>query len=168
MTRQEPVTELDRRYSAEDAAPTPWGEARARLAEAEVYWLSTVRDDGRPHVTPLIAVWTEGALYFCTGAAERKAANLADNPCCAVTTGANALREGVDLVLEGRAVPTTDETLLGRVAEAYVRKYGEGWRFEVRDGAFHGEGGRALVYRVAPATGFAFAKGPYGQTRYRF
>jgi hypothetical protein len=33
---------------------------------AEVHWLSTVRPDGRPHVAPLIAVWVDDALVFCT------------------------------------------------------------------------------------------------------
>ncbi len=28
---------------------------------------STVRPDGRPHVTPLLAVWADDALHFCTG-----------------------------------------------------------------------------------------------------
>jgi len=33
-----------------------WPEAREHLEMAELYWLTTVRGDGRPHVTPLIAV----------------------------------------------------------------------------------------------------------------
>ena len=47
-----------------------------------MYWLSTVRPDGRPHVTPLLGIWLDGALYFCTGPDERKAKNLARNPRC--------------------------------------------------------------------------------------
>jgi hypothetical protein len=41
------------------------------------FWLSTARPDGRPHVTPFIAVWLDEALWFCTGADELKAKNLA-------------------------------------------------------------------------------------------
>ncbi|MFB7546034.1 DUF6191 domain-containing protein [Streptomyces sp. NPDC056154] len=37
--------------------------------------MSTVRPDGRPHVTPLIGVWSQSALYFSTGASERKGLN---------------------------------------------------------------------------------------------
>ena len=52
--------------------PDGWAEGRRRIDEAEVFWLSTVRPDGRPHVTPLLAVWHEDAMYFCTGPEERK------------------------------------------------------------------------------------------------
>jgi nitroimidazol reductase NimA-like FMN-containing flavoprotein (pyridoxamine 5'-phosphate oxidase superfamily) len=82
-----PSTQVDQRYSTPDAAATPWGEARARLEGAEVYWLTTVRPGGRPHVTPLIAVWVDEALWFCTGPEERKARNLAANTGCVLTTG---------------------------------------------------------------------------------
>src|SRR5215203_282242 len=87
MAGTEPVTELEPQFSSDDAAPTPWAEAREHLEEAEVYWLSTVRLDGRPHVTPLVAVWLDGVLYFCTGPHERKARNLGQNPHCVLTTG---------------------------------------------------------------------------------
>jgi predicted pyridoxine 5'-phosphate oxidase superfamily flavin-nucleotide-binding protein len=78
MTRSpEPIAELDARFSSEGATPTQWTEARQLLEAAEVFWVSTVRPDGRPHVTPLIAVWLDEALYFCTGPTERKNKNLA-------------------------------------------------------------------------------------------
>ena len=67
-TGTEPVTELDARFSSDGATPTGWIQARDQLEKAEIYWLTTVRPDGRPHVTPLFAVWLDGALYFCTGA----------------------------------------------------------------------------------------------------
>jgi hypothetical protein len=169
MARPEPVTELDPRFSSPDATATPWATGREALERAEVYWLSTVRPDGRPHVTPLIAVWLDGALHFCTGPTERKAKNLTDNPRVVLTTGGNALGEGLDLVVEGDAVRVTDEARLQRLAAAYEAKYGSDWHFEVRDGAFHGEGGEAPVYEVAPTTAFGFGKGErYSQTRWRF
>src|SRR3981081_4741332 len=64
---RKPVEELDTRFSSAGASPTPWPEARERLSEAEVFWLSTVRPDGRPHVTPLLSLWHNDALYFSTG-----------------------------------------------------------------------------------------------------
>ena len=163
-----PVAELDSRFSSPEATATDWTDARVRLADAQVYWLSTVRPDGRPHVTPLISVWLDDALYFCTGPTERKAKNLAQNPHCVVTTGSNELNEGLDLVLEGRAEQVTDEDQLRRIADGYESKYGSDWHFDVRDGAFYGDGGEALVYEVAPSTGFGFKKGQYAQTRWRF
>ncbi|MFF8814534.1 pyridoxamine 5'-phosphate oxidase family protein [Streptomyces pactum] len=165
---EEPTAELDPRYSVTGAAPTDWSEARERLESAEVYWLSTVRPDGRPHVTPLLSVWLDDALHFCTGPQERKARNLAANPNCVLTTGHNALGEGLDLVVEGAALPVTAGTALRRVAAGYEAKYGSEWHFEVRDGAFAGPGGRALVFGVRPVTVFGFRKGAYSQTRWRF
>ncbi|MFG2328180.1 pyridoxamine 5'-phosphate oxidase family protein [Streptomyces sp. NPDC048604] len=162
-------TELDPRYSAPKAGALPWSRAREGLAAAEVYWLSTVRPDGRPHVTPLIAVWSGEALHFCTGPDERKARNLEQNPEVVLTTGSDRLDEGLDLVLEGEAVRVTDETRLRGLAAAWTDKYGPDWRFEVRAGAFVGDGGTAVVFAVAPRTVFGFAKGdPFGQTRWRF
>ncbi|WP_137989638.1 pyridoxamine 5'-phosphate oxidase family protein [Streptomyces vilmorinianum] len=164
-----PETALDPRYSDPKAQPAEWSAAAARLAEAEVFWLTTVRPDGRPHVTPLIAVWSQGALHFCTGPDERKARNLAENREVVLTTGTASLGEGFDVVVEGEAVRVTDEERLRALAGAYVDKYGPDWRFDVREGAFVGDGGTALVFAVAPRTAFGFAKGePFGQTRWRF
>jgi hypothetical protein len=44
--------------------------------------------------------------------------------------------------------------------------YGTDRHFDVRDSAFHREGGEARVFVVAPVKAFGFAKGePFGQTR---
>jgi nitroimidazol reductase NimA-like FMN-containing flavoprotein (pyridoxamine 5'-phosphate oxidase superfamily) len=171
------MTELHPQFSSPDATLTPWAEASEGLEQAEVYWLATVRPDGRPHVTPLIAVWLDRALYFCTGPGERKAKNLVGNPHCVITTGCNALSEGLDLVVEGDAVRVIDDANLRHIAERYESKYGSDWRFTVRNGAFyHASGslrdadpGVALVYEVAPTTAFGFGKGEsFSQTRWRF
>lgn len=171
MTEPQPVTELSP-FSSKNALPTDWARARADLQAAEVYWLSTVRPDGRPHVTPLLGIWLEGALYFCTGPTERKAKNLVSNGQCVLTTGRNALDAGIDLVVEGTAAPVTDTAERGRVADAYESKYGS--HFSAPEGTFFGLGdamrrGTAVVYRVAPTTAFGFGKGkPFSQTRWRF
>ncbi|MEV0224223.1 pyridoxamine 5'-phosphate oxidase family protein [Streptomyces sp. NPDC050704] len=165
----EPQTELDARYSDETATARPWSEAEALLSEAELFWVSTVRPDGRPHVTPLPAVWADGALHFCTGPEERKARNLALNPHVVLTTGTNTWNKGYDLVVEGEAVRVTDDARLRGLAAAWERKYGSFWHFEVRDGFFHHGAGNALVFSVAPGTVFGFGKGePFSQTRWRF
>lgn len=166
----DPVTELDQRYSEPEAQPTTWLEARRALADAELSWVSTVRPDGRPHVTPLGTIWSNGALHFCTGPRERKARNLATNPYVVLTTGNNTMRGGLDVVVEGEAVRVTDDAVLRSLAEAWESKYGEDWHFDVSDGAFHhGDGeGEAWVFAVRPSTAFGFGKGPYTQTRWRF
>lgn len=171
MTSKEPVAELAAQFSSPNAMPIPWMTAREHLAKAEIFWLSTVRPDGRPHVTPLIAVLLEDALYFCTGEGERKAKNLAQNARCILTTGCNLLHaEGLDLVIEGEAVHVHDEALLQRIADQYEAKYGSDWHFTVRDEALHGANGNvALAYAVKPTTAFGFGKGAtFSQTRWRF
>ncbi|MFF8843834.1 pyridoxamine 5'-phosphate oxidase family protein [Streptomyces sp. NPDC015127] len=169
MPASEPRTDLDARFSDPKASPADWSEAVALISAAEVFWLTTVRPEGRPHVTPLVAVWHDGALHFCTGPDERKAKNLRANREVVLTTGHNALEEGHDVVVEGEAVRVTDEAALRTLAGLWVEKYGKVWTFQVRDGVFVGEGGEALVFRVAPRTAFGFRKGEsFGQTRWRF
>lgn len=168
MTTTIPQGELDARFSSPDARATSWQEASETLDSAEVYWISTVRSGGQPHVTSIAAVWLEGSLYFCTGTGEQKAKNLARNPSCAITTGCNSFGEGLDVVLEGTAAIETDESLLKRLADRYRAKYDGHFDFEVRNGAFfHEAGGTALVFRVDATRGFGFKKGePFGQTRW--
>lgn len=171
MAEPVPVTELCSGFSSPHATPTAWSQARDDLAEAELFWLSTVRPDGRPHVTPLLGIWLEGALYFCTGSGERKAKNLSANGHCVLTTGQSTL-DGLDLVIEGTAQDVSDHVELGRVAATYESKYGP--RFAAPDGTWSGLGdairrAEVLVYRVAPETGFGYSKGAsFSQTRWSF
>lgn len=66
---QEPITSIDLGHSSTpDAVVTPWEETRRVLEAAEVFWLSTVRADGRPHVTPIAAAWLDGILYLTIAA----------------------------------------------------------------------------------------------------
>jgi nitroimidazol reductase NimA-like FMN-containing flavoprotein (pyridoxamine 5'-phosphate oxidase superfamily) len=170
MNRRDPLVELDEPYSSDGATPTSWSVAYADIDKAEVYWVSTVRPDGRPHVTPVAAVAMDGSLYFSTGPDERKARNLARNSRCVVATGCNAFREGLDVIIEGDAVKVSDESKLRPLATAFATKYGGHFGFTVRDGRFHHEqGGVADVYEVAPAKGFAYGRGKeFSATRYRF
>ena len=165
-----PDTELDTRFSDPDAVATGWEETRRALEEAELFWISTVRADGRPHVTPLVAVWLEDAVHFATGPDEQKAVNLRSNRRVILTTGCDRWEGGLDVVVEGEAVQVTDEDLLARLAGAWARKWDGRWHYEVRDGAFRHEGGTGavVVFSVMPTKILAFAKGTFGQTRHRF
>ena len=168
MAGREPVAELDARFSSATATATGWAEARQLMSDAELYWLTTVRPDGRPHVTPLISVQLDGASYFCTGPTERKARNLELNQHCILATGCNTLQSGLDVMVEGHAVRITDDAKLHRVADAYESKYGSEWHFDVRNGAFHHpDAGVALVFEVAPSVAFGYGKGNFSQTRWR-
>jgi len=165
----EPVTEIDPRFSDPDTVATGWDETRRALETAELFWISTVRADGRPHVTPLVALWLDDAVHFSTGQTEQKAVNLAGNPHVTLTTGCNRWDGGLDVVVEGDAVQVTDQDLLERLAQAWATKWDGRWRYEARNGAFHHEdGGAALVFSVTPAKILAFAKGTFSHTRHRF
>ncbi len=170
MSAERSVTaELDARFSTDGAIAALWEDGRQQLADAQIYRISTVRGDGRPHVTTLMAVWFREALFFCTGPTEQKARNLDRNPHCAVTTGSNAISEGLDVVAEGEARRVADDGLLRELAAEWESKYGSDWHYDVHDGAFHHQAGEAWIYEVLPTTAFGFAKGALaGQTRWRF
>ena len=168
MSNTTPQPQLDERFSSAGASATPWDEVRSILNTAGVFWLSTVRPDGRPHVTPLLCIWEGDALHFSTGVGERKAHNLRANAQCVLTTGTNAWDHGLDVVVEGEAVRVDDDADLRRLASAWEEKYGADWHVDVRGGAFVAEGREALVFRVAPRKVLAFGKGVYSQTRYTF
>ncbi|HEU4489945.1 MAG TPA: pyridoxamine 5'-phosphate oxidase family protein [Jiangellales bacterium] len=158
---------LDGRFSDPEAGPTSWPEVARVLAEAELFWLTTVRRDGRPHVTPLIAVWQAGAMHFCTGLDEQKARNLEHSGQVALTTGSNAWASGTDVVVEGTAVRVTAAPELQRLADAYEGKYGRDWHFDVGEGGFAAGDGTAAVFRVEATKVLAFAKDPHAQTTFR-
>jgi len=166
--QSDPSAELDSRFSEPDASPTPWEDVAQALEQAELYWLTTVRADGRPHVTPLIGV-ADGALtYFCTGLGEQKAINVERERHVALTTGNNAWARGMDVVVEGTAERITDDESLQRLADAYEAKYGSVWHFDVRDGMFVAGRNQAAVFRIRPDKVLAFAKQPHAQTTFRF
>jgi general stress protein 26 len=163
-----PTTSLDERFSDPGAQPVPWPETQRVLEDAQLFWVTTVRPDGRPHSTPLVAIWLDDALHFSTGETEQKAHNLAANPNVLLTTGDNGWKGGLDVVVEGAAVRVTDDAVLDRLAQAWRAKWDGQWQFEARDGAFHHPHGAALVFRVEPTKVLAFGKGTFSHTRHRF
>jgi pyridoxine/pyridoxamine 5'-phosphate oxidase len=166
--KSDPTPEVDSRFSDPAAGPTPWSDAAHVLEHAELYWLTTVRTDGRPHVTPLIGVAEDEVVHFCTGLREQKARNLEHSRQVALTTGNNTWAQGLDVVVEGTAVRVTDHDALQRLADAFEAKYGSAWHFDVGDGAFGTSADPAPVFRIEPTKVLAFAKDPHAQTTYRF
>jgi nitroimidazol reductase NimA-like FMN-containing flavoprotein (pyridoxamine 5'-phosphate oxidase superfamily) len=171
MTMPEPVTELDERFSEPGAEATPWATTREVLETAQLSWVTTVRADGRPHVTPLVSAWLDDAVHFTTGPGEQKAVNLAANPQVVMTTGCNHWDQGLDVMVEGEARRVTDQATLERLAAAWATKWDGRWRFEVTDGGFAsadaGVDRPVLVFAVKPAKVLAFGKAPFSHTRYR-
>lgn len=164
------ITELDKRFGDPQAEPTPWEETEKALREAQLFWISTVRRDGRPHVTPLVSVWHGGALHFCTGPEEQKAVNLEANRQVALTTGCNRWQDGFDVIVEGEAERVNDMEKLSELARAWREKWDGSWRFEpISDGFRHTDGeSTAYVFAVRPSKVLVFGKGGFSQTRHRF
>jgi general stress protein 26 len=163
-------TRFDDRFSQPDARPPPWDQVSKVLAQAELYWLTTIRADGRPHVCPLVGLWLDDRAWFVTGPEEQKARNLAAHEAVALTTGNNTWAAGLDVVVEGAATLTTEPAELQRAAEAYQAKYGDDWPFRVEgDGLNVADGqGAGGLFVVTPTKVLAFGKDPHSQTAYHF
>jgi nitroimidazol reductase NimA-like FMN-containing flavoprotein (pyridoxamine 5'-phosphate oxidase superfamily) len=165
----EPTTTLITQFSAPGATATSWEQTRGALESAELFWLATVRADGRPHMTPVVAVWLDDALHFCTGRREQKAANVHHNHHVILTTGCHQWESGTDIVVEGRAVRVTDRPTLSRLAAAWTHKWDGRWAYDPGSEGFTGGGRNDVeVFTVRPDKVIAFAKGRFSQTRHRF
>jgi hypothetical protein len=134
-------------------------------------WLTTINEDGSPHVTPVGAMWLDGTFWFQTGAGTRKARNVARDPRCTVAV---SVRDA-DIVFDGEATRVTGPDAIRRVAEAWADN---GWPVEPDPS---GTGITAPfnaptqgpppwhVYRIEPrAAVVALAAEPGGLTRFRF
>lgn len=99
----------------------PFSHAEERLTKSRNYWICTTRPDGRPHSIPVWGFWIDGALYFGTGRASRKARNLAHNAAVSIH-----LDSGDDVViLEGTAteVDLADAATIKKLDAASRSKY---------------------------------------------
>src|SRR5699024_4702145 len=144
------------------------------LAGNQMFWLATGRRDGRPHAVPLPAIWWHDVLYFCTGAAEQKALNLARNDYCVLATGTPPMNAGLDVAVEGRAQRATDAAPPPRRAQRWQAELQ--WPYDVVPGGFahppadpQAQHDPVLVFAVRPVKILAFSKGaPFSLTRFRF
>lgn len=119
--------------AAEGLPPVDWSAINdtleSRLApapdahNARTSWLTTINDDGSPHVTAVGALWLDGAFWFQTGTGTRKSRNVARDPRCSV---AMSIRDA-DVVIEGDASRVTDPSAVARVAKAWAD---DGWPAE--------------------------------------
>ncbi len=167
-------------YGNKSADVPVWGDISQRLTTANLYWMITVRRDGRPHAVPLVGVWRDDTFFFCTGEQEQKMRNIQTNASVVVTAGplgAEGWSRGKDIAVEGRAERVLDDTELISLAGAWFDKYGDDWRFVARNGQFFelsgsgggrgdGDGDGAMVFRVAPSKAIVFGD-DHGQTTYR-
>ena len=134
-------------------------------------WLTTLNEDGSPHVTAVGAIWLDGTFWFQTGAGTRKSRNVAADPRCSIAV---SIRDA-DVVVEGHAARVTDPETIARVALAWADG---GWP-AVPDAS--GTGITApfnapsqgpppwFVYRIEPRSAIvALGAEPGGLTRFKF
>lgn len=118
---------------ADGLPPVDWHAVGATLASGDApapdahnarsTWLTTLNDDGSPHVTPVGALWLDETFWFQTGPRTRKHHNLRRDPRCSVAV---AIRDA-DVVVSGRAERVTGRGGLVRAAAAWAE---QGWSAE--------------------------------------
>jgi PPOX class probable F420-dependent enzyme len=93
-------------------------EVLTRLESQPNIWFSSVRPDGRPHLTPVWFVWQAGKFYFGIDPKSVKSRNIQHNPRVAL-----ALEDGTNpVIIEGIArlvALPLPESLIG----AFYKKY---------------------------------------------
>lgn len=149
------------------AGSTPDPEAH----NAHSKWLTTINEDGSPHVTAVGAIWLDDAFWFQTGTGTRKGRNVARDPRCSI---ALSIRDA-DVVVEGDATRVTEPEAVARAAKAWADG---GWPVEPDES---GSGITAPfnapsqgpppwnVYRIAPRSAtVVLGAEPGGLTRFRF
>ena len=149
-----------------DAGSAPAPDAH----NARTTWLTTVNDDGSPHVTAVGAIWLDGAYWFQT-AGTKKHRNVERDPRCAIAVSVL----DADVVVEGDAARVTDPATVARAAKAWADG---GWPAEPDES---GTGITAPfnapsqgpppwhVYRIEPRSAtVVLGVEPGGLTRFRF
>jgi hypothetical protein len=119
--------------AADGLPPVDWAgivdelEAGSAPAEgahnARTTWLTTINEDGSPHVTAVGAIWVDGTFWFQTGAGTRKGRNVERDPRCSIAVSIR----GADVVIEGHAARVTDAQTVARIAQAWAE---DGWPAE--------------------------------------
>ena len=167
--------------AAEGLPPVNWAAIAEKLASgsapaadarnARSTWLTTINEDGSPHVTAVGALWLDGCFWFQTGSGTRKGRNVARDPRCSIAV---SIRDA-DVVAEGEAARETDPATLTRLAKAWAD---QGWPVELHE---TGAGITAPfnapsqgpppwnVYRIKPhSVTVVLGTEPGGLTRFRF
>jgi len=120
-----PTMEVTNLGAAEGLPPVNWAaiveklESRSTPApeahNAHTTWLTTLNEDGSPHVTAVGAIWVDGTFWFQTGRT-RKGRNVTRDPRCCIAV---SIRDA-DVVFEGVAARVTDPSVVARLAKAWA------------------------------------------------
>ncbi len=167
--------------AADGLPPVDWAAVTEKLetgsapapdaSNSRTTWLSTINDDGSPHLTAVGALWVDGTFWFQTGPATRKGRNVARDPRCSLAV---SVRDA-DVVIEGDAVRITEAGALARIAKGWAD---QGWPAEPDESGAGisapynapGQGPPPWnVYRIALRSAtVVLGTAPGGLTRFRF
>lgn len=141
-----------------------WHAARVRWEQARIYWICTVRPNGRPHIAPTWGVWVDDALYFDGSPETRRMRNIAANPHVAVHLDSDSAgNEAFMLEGEAQAVVMPERALTERIAVAYHAKYAvDGYAPEPEQWDAGG------LYTVQPRVAMGWTSFLKDPTRWRF
>src|ERR1700733_8252468 len=108
------LVEITNLGKAEGLPPVDWAAVAEKLdagsapapdaLNSRTTWLSTINQDGSPHMTAVGALWLDGTFWFQTGAGTRKGRNVARDPRCSIAV---SIRDA-DVVIEGDAARVTE------------------------------------------------------------
>jgi hypothetical protein len=167
--------------AGDDLPPVDWSATVERIADgsppapdahnARATWLTTLNDDGSPHVTAVGALWLDDTFWFQTGAGTKKHRNVERDPRRSIAV---SIRDA-DVVVDGRASRVTAPADAARAAKAWAEG---GWPVEPDAGGvgitapFNAPAQGPLpwhVYRIDPRTAtVVLGIEPGGLTRFKF
>ena len=159
---------LDGHFS-EPGARRPRGRRPSGRCDAQLFWISTVRRDSRPHVTPLVAVWDDEALYFCTGPEAEEGGQPRGEPAGGADDGLQRLAGRPRRGRRGRGRACGRRGQAEQAGACVARKVGRLLENRTDRRRFPpGGDGIAHVFAVRPTKVLAFGKGGFSHTRHGF
>ena len=162
--------EREQPLAADRSGTTSWQFALERLENPEVprtCWLATTRQDGRPHLMPVIAFWIDGALHIVAGEGTRKARNLAADGRCVIAMSSTRL-PSLDLIVEGLGEPLTDHDAVRGITEFLNER---NWPLEPRGDKVYGPNAPTAgpppyrIFRIVPSKVFGLP-GMFGMDQF--
>lgn len=134
-----------------------WQQALEWLEAERLYWIITVRPDGRPHAVPTEGIWLDGVFYFGGSKGTRRERNLDQNAAMVVHTQ-SAERA---VIVEGFSERETSVDILERLSDINETKYGMRPTIEQQLEA---------TFALRPRVAFGFVEGDFleSATRWRF
>jgi hypothetical protein len=114
---------LPRGYADHPVSFVDWEWVAAQMTEAKIYWLCSVRPNGRPHVVPRWGAFIDNQFYYDGSPETRHARNIMENSQVALH-----LESGSQVVImEGTSKPAEkpEPGFAKQLAKVIGDKYGD-------------------------------------------